>query len=194
MRALLLRKLDQWVVKLFLTEPRSFRKFFLFACNSQQSLTGVSVCALPEPFNNYPWFRGEDFQRRTAPGYLQSMAETTETRQSNEEMFANRFTSDDREYQQYLSRPADLPPIVEDWRSRGGGNRRGSRDRYQDRRGRGGGGGGWGGDRGWRGDNRGQQDRDRDRHSGHGSGYQSGPPSSNQGYNSYNQRPHYDRY
>ncbi|KAK1891640.1 RNA guanine-N7 methyltransferase activating subunit [Dissostichus eleginoides] len=58
-----------------------------------------------------------------------SMAETTETRQSNEEMFANRFTSDDREYQQYLSRPADLPPIVEDWRSRGGGNRRGSRDR-----------------------------------------------------------------
>ncbi|KAF3832850.1 hypothetical protein F7725_026515 [Dissostichus mawsoni] len=48
------------------------------------------------------------------------MAETTETRQSNEEMFANRFTSDDKEYQQYLSRPADLPPIVEDWRSRGG--------------------------------------------------------------------------
>ncbi|KAL3065719.1 hypothetical protein OYC64_015799 [Pagothenia borchgrevinki] len=127
------------------------------------------------------------------------MAETTETRQSNEEMFANRFTSDDREYQQYLSRPADLPPIVEDWRSRGGGNHRGGRDRYQDRRGRGGGGGGgggggWGGDRGWRGDNRGQQDRDRDRHSGHGSGYQSGPPSSNQGYNSYNKRPHYDRY
>ncbi|XP_033964105.1 RNA guanine-N7 methyltransferase-activating subunit-like protein [Pseudochaenichthys georgianus] len=122
------------------------------------------------------------------------MAETTETRQSNEEMFANRFTSDDREYQQYLSRPADLPPMVEDWRSRGGANHRGGRDRYQDRRGWGGGRGGWGGDRGWRGDNRGQQDRDRDRHSGHGSRYQSGPPSSNQGYNSYNQRPHYDRY
>ncbi|KAK5874212.1 hypothetical protein PBY51_019180 [Eleginops maclovinus] len=128
------------------------------------------------------------------------MAETTETRQSYEEMFPNRFTSEDEEYQQYLSRPADLPPIVEDWRSRGGGNHRG-RDRYQDRRGRGWGGGGggggrggWGGGGGGGGGGRGGWGGDRDRHSGHGSGYQSGPPSSNQGYNSNNQRPHYDRY
>ncbi|XP_042344888.1 RNA guanine-N7 methyltransferase activating subunit-like [Plectropomus leopardus] len=121
------------------------------------------------------------------------MAETTENPQNYEELFAHRFTSEDKEYQEYLNRPADPPPIVEDFRSRGGGNHRG-RDRYHNRRGR-----GWGGDRGWRGDNRGQQhwhdrDRDRDRQWGHGSGYQSGHPSSNQGYNSYNQRPHYDRY
>lgn len=56
------------------------------------------------------------------------MAETTENQQSYEEMFANRFSSEDKEYQQYLDRPADPPPIVEDWRSRGGGNHRG-RDR-----------------------------------------------------------------
>ncbi|XP_031701896.1 RNA guanine-N7 methyltransferase activating subunit [Anarrhichthys ocellatus] len=121
------------------------------------------------------------------------MAETTDNQQKYEELFANRFSSDDKEYQQYRNRPADPPPIVENWRSRGGGNR--GRDRYQDRRGR-----GWGGGRGWRGDQHGQQhwhdrdrDRDRDRHSGQGSGYQSGPPGYNQGYKSH-QRPQYDRY
>ncbi|TNN49445.1 RNMT-activating mini protein [Liparis tanakae] len=55
------------------------------------------------------------------------MAETTEDQQSHEEMFADRFSADDKEYQQYVTRPADPPPIVEDWRSRGGGNR--GRDR-----------------------------------------------------------------
>ncbi|KAK9543021.1 hypothetical protein VZT92_000835 [Zoarces viviparus] len=121
------------------------------------------------------------------------MAEITDNQQKYEELFANRFSSDDKEYQQYQNRPADPPPIVENWSRRGGGNR--GRDRYQDRRGR-----GWGGDRGWRGDQRGQQhwhdrdrDRDRDRHSGQGSGYQSGPPGYNQGYKSH-QRPQYDRY
>ncbi|XP_047436013.1 RNA guanine-N7 methyltransferase activating subunit-like [Mugil cephalus] len=129
------------------------------------------------------------------------MTETTETQQSYEELFAYRFTSEDPEYQQYVNRPADPPPVVEDWRGRGGGSHRGRDNRYQDRRGHGG--RGWGRDRGWRGDHRGQQswqdrdrDRDRERHGGHGSGsgYQSGPPSSNQGYNSYHQRPHHDRY
>ncbi|XP_039983040.1 RNA guanine-N7 methyltransferase activating subunit-like [Xiphias gladius] len=129
------------------------------------------------------------------------MTESTESRQEYEELFAQRFSSEDREYQQYLNRPADPPPIVEDWRGRAGGSQRGRDNRYQDRHGHRGrgwrGGRGWGGDRGWRGDYREQQhwhDRDRDRHSGHGSGYQSGPPSSNQGYNSHYQRPHYDRY
>jgi len=56
------------------------------------------------------------------------MAETTDNQQSYEEMFADRFSADDKEYQQYVTRPADPPPIVEDWRSRGGGNR--GRDRY----------------------------------------------------------------
>ncbi|XP_072236979.1 RNA guanine-N7 methyltransferase-activating subunit-like protein [Leuresthes tenuis] len=123
------------------------------------------------------------------------MTETSETPQSYEELFAHRFTSEDSEYQQYLNRPADPPPIVEDWNGRGGGNQRGRDNRYQDRRGHGD--RGWGGGRGWRGDRRGHQhwhDRDRDRHGGHGSGYQSGRPSSNQGSNSYHQRPHYDRY
>ncbi|XP_008284867.1 RNMT-activating mini protein [Stegastes partitus] len=129
------------------------------------------------------------------------MTETSENTQKYEELFAHRFSSEDKEYQQYVTRPADSPPIVEDWRGRAGGNQRGRDNRYQDRRGHRG--RGWGGDQGrwgdqrwWR-DQRGQQqwhDRDRDRHWGHGSGYQSGPPSSNQGHNSYHQRPHYDRY
>ncbi|XP_041838860.1 RNA guanine-N7 methyltransferase activating subunit-like [Melanotaenia boesemani] len=128
------------------------------------------------------------------------MTEASENLQNYEDLFANRFTSEDHEYQQYLNRPADPPPIVEDWRGRGGGNQRGRDNRYQDRRAHGdrgwGGGRDWGGDRGWRGGHRGQHwhNRDRDRYSGHGSGYQSGPPSSNQGYNSYHQRPRHDRY
>lgn len=48
-----------------------------------------------------------------------------------EKMFAHRFTSDDEEYQEYLKRPADPPPIVEEWRNRSGGNQR-NRDRYTD--------------------------------------------------------------
>ncbi|KAM8895066.1 uncharacterized protein AB9W97_011379 [Spinachia spinachia] len=149
------------------------------------------------------------------------MAEATESQRNYEEMFPHRFSLDDKEYQQYVSRPADPPPIVEDWRSRGGGNR--GRDRYQDRRGRGWGGGqGWGGDRGWRGGQHGQQNwhdrdrdwdrygnRDRDRSGdrdsvrdgvrrsgcgGDGIGHRSGPPSYNDGYNSNYQRPQYDRY
>lgn len=58
-----------------------------------------------------------------------SMGESTETIQEYEELFAHRYTSEDHEYQQYRSRPADLPPIVEDWRSRGGGNHRGRDNR-----------------------------------------------------------------
>lgn len=58
-----------------------------------------------------------------------SMAETTENLPKYEELFANRFTSEDREYQQYQSRPNDPPPIVEDWGSRGGGNYRGRDNR-----------------------------------------------------------------
>ncbi|MEQ2196605.1 hypothetical protein XENOCAPTIV_005207, partial [Xenoophorus captivus] len=44
------------------------------------------------------------------------MSETSENAQSYEELFAQRFSSEDSEYQQYLNRPADPPPIVEDWR------------------------------------------------------------------------------
>ncbi|XP_013883528.1 RNMT-activating mini protein [Austrofundulus limnaeus] len=115
------------------------------------------------------------------------MTETPENPKSLEDLFAHRFSSEDEEYQQYLSRPADPPPIVEGWRSRGGGggNQRGRDNRYQDRRGfrdR-----GWGGERSHHGQH---HWHDRDRYRGHGSGYQSGSP----GYNSHQQRPHYDRY
>ncbi|KAM6942544.1 RNA guanine-N7 methyltransferase-activating subunit-like protein [Xenentodon cancila] len=122
------------------------------------------------------------------------MTETSETPRSYEELFSHRFSSDDEEYQQYVKRTADPPPVVEDWRGRGGGNQRGRDGRYQDRRGPGdrgwGGGRGWGGDRGWRRDHHGH---DRDRQWGHRSEYRSGPQSSNQGYNSH-QRPRYDGY
>uniref|UniRef100_A0A3P8YVW8 Uncharacterized protein n=1 Tax=Esox lucius TaxID=8010 RepID=A0A3P8YVW8_ESOLU len=39
--------------------------------------------------------------------------------------FAHRFSLQDPEYQQYVSRPANPPPLVEDWRGRGGGHNRG---------------------------------------------------------------------
>lgn len=58
------------------------------------------------------------------------MAENTENLQKYEELFAHRFTSEDREYQQYQSRPNDPPPIVEDWNSRRGGSYRGRDNRY----------------------------------------------------------------
>nr|XP_020461458.1 RNMT-activating mini protein [Monopterus albus]XP_020461459.1 RNMT-activating mini protein [Monopterus albus] len=119
------------------------------------------------------------------------MTETTENLQKYEELFGHRFSSEDHEYQEYLNRPADPPPIVEDFRSRGGGNQRGRDNRYQDRRGHR---GGWG-HPGWRGGHHGQKHwRDRDRHWGHGSGYQSGAQSSNQGYNFGHQRSHDDHH
>uniref|UniRef100_A0A8C5HS51 RNMT-activating mini protein n=1 Tax=Gouania willdenowi TaxID=441366 RepID=A0A8C5HS51_GOUWI len=53
------------------------------------------------------------------------MTESKENTQSYEEMFAKRFTAEDEEYQKYVNRPTDPPPIVENWRGRGGGNHRG---------------------------------------------------------------------
>lgn len=53
------------------------------------------------------------------------MTEKSENVEKYEELFAHRFSSEDREYQEYVSRPADPPPVVEDWRARGGGNQRG---------------------------------------------------------------------
>lgn len=57
------------------------------------------------------------------------MTEVTEKQQTYEELFSHRFSSEDHEYQQYVTRPADPPPIVEDWRGRGGGNQRGRDNR-----------------------------------------------------------------
>lgn len=61
--------------------------------------------------------------------FANRMSETSENAQSYEELFAHRFSAEDREYQEYLSRPVDPPPIVEDWRGRGGGNQRGRDNR-----------------------------------------------------------------
>ncbi|CAK7295627.1 RNA guanine-N7 methyltransferase activating subunit [Vulpes lagopus] len=52
------------------------------------------------------------------------MTDTSEAVPNFEEMFASRFTEDDKEYQEYLKRPPESPPIVEEWNSRAGGNQR----------------------------------------------------------------------
>ncbi|KAK2107829.1 hypothetical protein P7K49_012994 [Saguinus oedipus] len=52
------------------------------------------------------------------------MTDTAEAVPNFEEMFASRFTEDDKEYQEYLKRPPESPPIVEEWNSRAGGNQR----------------------------------------------------------------------
>uniref|UniRef100_A0A8C6UGQ0 RNA guanine-7 methyltransferase activating subunit n=1 Tax=Neogobius melanostomus TaxID=47308 RepID=A0A8C6UGQ0_9GOBI len=117
------------------------------------------------------------------------MAGTTDEPEDYEELFAHRFTSEDHEYQEYLKRPPDPPPIVQNWRGRGGGSHRGGRDnRYRDR------------DR----DRTYGRDRDRDRsphrdreRSWDGErdrGYRGGYQRSSQGYSSQHQRPQYDRY
>ncbi|XDB62189.1 hypothetical protein AB1E18_015539 [Capra hircus] len=49
-------------------------------------------------------------------------------------MFASRFTEDDKEYQEYLKRPPESPPIVEEWNSRAGGGLRNRGNRLQDNR------------------------------------------------------------
>eukprot|EP00069_Balaena_mysticetus_P004052 bmy_04386T0 len=46
------------------------------------------------------------------------MTDTSEAVPNFEEMFASRFTEDDKEYQEYLKRPPESPPIVEEWNSR----------------------------------------------------------------------------
>ena len=60
------------------------------------------------------------------------MTDTSEAVPNFEEMFASRFTEDDKEYQEYLKRPPDSPPIVEEWNSRAGGSLRNRGNRVQD--------------------------------------------------------------
>ncbi|KAK2488724.1 hypothetical protein MC885_010067, partial [Smutsia gigantea] len=48
------------------------------------------------------------------------MTDASEAVPNFEEMFANRFTEDDKDYQEYLKRPPEVPPIVEEWSSRAG--------------------------------------------------------------------------
>lgn len=58
------------------------------------------------------------------------MTDTSEAVPNFEEMFASRFTEDDKEYQEYLKRPPQTPPIVEEWNHRAGGNQRNRGNRY----------------------------------------------------------------
>lgn len=58
------------------------------------------------------------------------MTDNSEAVPNFEEMFASRFTEDDKEYQEYLKRPPESPPIVEEWNSRAGGNQRNRGNRY----------------------------------------------------------------
>lgn len=58
------------------------------------------------------------------------MTDASEAVPNFEEMFANRFTEDDKDYQEYLKRPPEAPPIVEEWNSRAGGNQRNRGSRY----------------------------------------------------------------
>uniref|UniRef100_A0A8D0GTG4 RNA guanine-7 methyltransferase activating subunit n=1 Tax=Sphenodon punctatus TaxID=8508 RepID=A0A8D0GTG4_SPHPU len=120
------------------------------------------------------------------------MTSTSDVLENYEKMFTHRFTSDDEEYQEYLKRPADPPPVVEEWRNRSGGNQR-NRDRFQDSRqfrGR--------GDRyDWHGGHRSNQWQGRgwgNNYQQHRQGQSYYPQYGQYGYNSYSQRPHYDRY
>lgn len=58
------------------------------------------------------------------------MTDASEAVPNFEEMFASRFTEDDQEYQEYLKRPPESPPIVEEWTSRAAGNQRNRGNRY----------------------------------------------------------------
>ncbi|KAG8516408.1 RNA guanine-N7 methyltransferase activating subunit [Galemys pyrenaicus] len=53
------------------------------------------------------------------------MTDASEAVANFEDMFASRYTKDDQEYQDYLSRTAEShPPIVEEWNSKAGGGQR----------------------------------------------------------------------
>ncbi|XP_075711352.1 RNA guanine-N7 methyltransferase activating subunit [Rhinoderma darwinii] len=116
------------------------------------------------------------------------MTDTSDIKQTYENLFSHRFTAEDAEYQEYLKMSEDRPPIVEDWR---GGSQR-SQDRYRSNRHQ----RGWEGrrdrssnsysqqqgDRGW-GDNHSQYRQERSYHQGGHHNYHSG-----------NQRFYPDRY
>ncbi|XP_029430876.1 RNA guanine-N7 methyltransferase activating subunit [Rhinatrema bivittatum] len=120
------------------------------------------------------------------------MTATSDTIPNFEEMFGHRFTIDDLEYQEYLKRPADPPPVVEDWRNRSGGNQRNQDNRIQDRR---------------RFRERGRRDYSYNRsdqqwqgrgwennHYQHRQGQPYYPQYGQYSYNSYNRRPYRDYY
>ncbi|KAL1779348.1 RNMT-activating mini protein [Sigmodon hispidus] len=79
-------------------------------------LCKVLLCGRPRspPRQCVPWKELKNFK----------MSDASEVIPDFEEMFANRFTQDDKEYQEYLKHPPESPPIVEEWNSKAGGNQR----------------------------------------------------------------------
>ncbi|XP_025901578.1 RNMT-activating mRNA cap methyltransferase subunit isoform X2 [Nothoprocta perdicaria] len=117
------------------------------------------------------------------------MASSADMPVNYETMFAHRFTLEDKEYQEYLKRPTDPPPIVEEWRNRSGGNR--NRDRFQDGR-------YFRGDRyNWQGDHRFNQRPERswgNNYQQHRQGQSYSSHYGQYGYNSYNPGRRYHPY
>ncbi|KAM6201307.1 RNA guanine-N7 methyltransferase activating subunit [Rhynchocyon petersi] len=118
------------------------------------------------------------------------MADTSEAVSKFEEMFANRFTENDKEYQEYLKRPPESPPIVEEWNNRAGGNQRNRGNRLQDNRHF------RGGDnsRGWPSDNRSNQWHGRSWGNNYQQHRQEPYHPQQYGHHGYNQRPPYGHY
>ncbi|XP_028679501.1 RNA guanine-N7 methyltransferase activating subunit-like [Erpetoichthys calabaricus] len=116
------------------------------------------------------------------------MSTTSESEPNYEEIFSDRFTSEDKEYQEYCQRPPDPPPVVEDWGNKAGGHQRGRDFRYRPYRGRDEG-------RSWSNDYRSHQHWQERGWGGGGqrSHQQTGNYNSSnyrhQGYHSYHQRP-----
>ncbi|KAM4747783.1 RNA guanine-N7 methyltransferase activating subunit [Rhinophrynus dorsalis] len=111
------------------------------------------------------------------------MTEPTDSQKVYEDMFSHRFSVSDEEYQKYLKKEDNQPPIVEDWRT---GFQR-NRDRYRDNSHQ----QGWEGRRSWSNDsyNQGRNGR------GRGNYYTQYrqersyyPQDGRQGYNTNNQR------
>ncbi|MBN3272122.1 GLSL Glutaminase, partial [Polyodon spathula] len=53
------------------------------------------------------------------------MSTSSDSSVNYEDKFPHPFSADDKEYEEYLQRPIDPPPIAEEWRGRGGGHQRG---------------------------------------------------------------------
>ncbi|XP_006885192.1 PREDICTED: RNMT-activating mini protein-like [Elephantulus edwardii] len=118
------------------------------------------------------------------------MTDTSEAVSKFEEMFASRFTEEDKEYQEYLKRPPESPPIVEEWNNRAGGNQRNRGSRLQDNRHF------RGGDnsRGWPSDNRSNQWHGRSWGNNYQQHRQEPYYPQQYGHHGYNQRPPYGYY
>uniref|UniRef100_A0A2I2ZMS0 RNA guanine-7 methyltransferase activating subunit n=1 Tax=Gorilla gorilla gorilla TaxID=9595 RepID=A0A2I2ZMS0_GORGO len=105
------------------------------------------------------------------------MTDTAKAVPNFEEMFASRFTEDDKEYQEYLKRPPESSPIVEEWNSRADSRQFRGRD------------GRWG----WPSDSRSNQWRGQSCNNNYPQHRQEPYYPDQYGHYGYNQPPPYDR-